>query len=237
MYVWTKILQPHVANAIKDSFSISKFHDLPIVIAPGQSRPLPFKLNMERVCIKCQISFRVAYGIDGSFQTSYTREVALQIASRSIDEPHKITFLHPAGIVSYAILKPPPLIAEKESGIDQPLPILLNLHGAGLEADSHQVRHMLDSISDISAWVIFPTGGSPWSGDDWRMFAGLLSISSLLILPQILGASTMLRLLYLPFPSGSKGWIGWDLASKWTSGLSLDIRMEVGLSHPICAPG
>jgi len=48
------------------------------------------------------------------------------------------------------------------------LPILLNLHGAGLEADSYQVRHMLDSVPDLHAWVLFPTGGTPWSADDWR---------------------------------------------------------------------
>ena len=208
MYVCARIPEHHIANTTKDSFSISKFHDPPFLIAPGQSRQLPFRLSMERNCLKCQISFRVSYEIDGSSQTSYTREVALQIVSRSIDEPHKTTFLHPAGIVSYAILKPPPLIAEKEAASDQPLPILLNLHGAGLEADSPQVRHMLDSISNISAWVVFPTGGSLWSGDDWRMFAGLLSISSLLILCQILGALPMSRLLYLRFPSGSKEWSG-----------------------------
>ena len=172
MYVCSKPLEYHVANAIKDSFSISMFHDAPVLIAPGQSRPLPFKLTMKSNCIKYRISFRVAYEMDGSFETSYTREVALEIVSRSTDEPHKMTFLHPAGVVSYAILKPPPLIAEKESSSGQPLPILLNLHGAGLEAESHQVRHMLDSISNISAWVVFPTGGSTWSGDDWRMFDG-----------------------------------------------------------------
>lgn len=47
-------------------------------------------------------------------------------------------------------------------------PVLLNLHGAGLEADSEQVRHMLDGVEDLPAWTIFPTGGTAWSGDDWR---------------------------------------------------------------------
>lgn len=53
----------------------------------------------------------------------------------------------------------------------QSLPILLNLHGAGLEADSHQVRHMLDPVPDLHAWVLYPTGGNPWSADDWRKFS------------------------------------------------------------------
>ena len=50
------------------------------------------------------------------------------------------------------------------------MPVLLNLHGAGLEADSDQVRFMLDSVPKIEAWVLFPTGGTTWSGDDWRQY-------------------------------------------------------------------
>jgi predicted esterase len=46
----------------------------------------------------------------------------------------------------------------------------LNLHGAGLEADSQQVSHMLDAVPDLDAWVLFPTGMSPWSGDDWHVW-------------------------------------------------------------------
>lgn len=46
----------------------------------------------------------------------------------------------------------------------------MNLHGAGLESDSHQVRHMLDAVPELDAWVLFPTGMSPWSGDDWHVW-------------------------------------------------------------------
>jgi hypothetical protein len=79
-----------------------------------------------------------------------------------------MTFRHPSGIISYAILIPPS-IGTRISSPETSLPILLNLHGAGLEADSHQVRHMLDAVKEIHAWTIFPSGVTPWSGDDWRM--------------------------------------------------------------------
>ena len=71
-------------------------------------------------------------------------------------------------MVTYAIIRAPSkkVCYEKNSEVD--LPVLLNLHGAGLEADSHQVRHMLDSVPNLPSWVIFPTGVTPWSGDDWR---------------------------------------------------------------------
>jgi len=50
------------------------------------------------------------------------------------------------------------------------LPILLNLHGAGLEADNPQLTRSLDAVSDLPVWTLFPTGGSPWSGDDWHIW-------------------------------------------------------------------
>jgi predicted esterase len=56
-------------------------------------------------------------------------------------------------------------------------PVLLNLHGAGLEADSHQVRHMLDAVPDLCAWVLFPSGLSGWSGDDWHVW-GLADVTA-----------------------------------------------------------
>ena len=99
------------------------------------------------------------------------------ISSKNVSEPHRITFLHPSGAVSYAILKAPSITAADPTVTSRPLPILLNLHGAGLEADSDQVRHMLDAVSNLSAWVLFPTGMTPWSGDDWRMELPLLSLA------------------------------------------------------------
>ena len=58
--------------------------------------------------------------------------------------------------------------------------MLLNFHGAGLEADSDQVRHMLDSVPDLRAWVLFPTGVTPWSGDDWRMLPRVYTTADML---------------------------------------------------------
>lgn len=89
---------------------------------------------------------------------------------RDIHSPHKYTFLHPSGIVSYAILRVPSRKVASEAGHEQDLPILLNLHGAGLEADSHQVRHTLDDVPDLPSWVLFSTGVTPWSADDWREY-------------------------------------------------------------------
>lgn len=49
------------------------------------------------------------------------------------------------------------------------LSVIIANHGAGLEADNPMVAHALDPVPDLCAWVLFPTGVTPWSGDDWRM--------------------------------------------------------------------
>jgi predicted esterase len=152
-----------------------------IEIAPGQSRPIGFLIEMgdiESNRITKTVCFRTA----GTCSAAEMRELNLELTQRSIKEPHKMTFLHPSGVVSYAILTPPSDVGKRHSA-GTALPVLLNLHGAGLEADSHQVRHMLDSVPDLHAWTLFPTGMSPWSGDDWHTWgladvrAAILAIS------------------------------------------------------------
>ncbi|KAJ4369981.1 hypothetical protein N0V83_005745 [Neocucurbitaria cava] len=93
--------------------------------------------------------------------------VSQELNHVSIYRPHKITFLHPGGMVSYAMLRAPAKNATCQVG-QKMLPILLALHGAGLEADSTMVTSALDPVSNLCAWVLFPTGVTPWSGDDWH---------------------------------------------------------------------
>lgn len=84
-----------------------------------------------------------------------------------MQEAQKFTFLHSSGVVSYAVIRPPPLNGTCASS-DKRLPILLNLHGAGVETDGDQVRHTLDDAYGVCAWILFPSGVTPWSGDDYR---------------------------------------------------------------------
>jgi len=81
--------------------------------------------------------------------------------TRGARDPQKVTFMHPGGMVSYAVLRPPSVNAHCAND-SQPAPILLQLHGAGVEANSDQIRHALDSIPDLCAWALFPTGVTPW---------------------------------------------------------------------------
>lgn len=145
----------------EENFALELIHPTPIKLIPGQSRPLAFKISKLKAKASA-LSFRITFILHHS---SFSVSLSYHFSSHNITNPHKFTYLLPSGIVSYSILRAPSV----ESSQNQDLPVLLNLHGADLEADSDQVRHMLDSVPNINAWVIFPSGVTPWSGDDWRI--------------------------------------------------------------------
>lgn len=70
-------------------------------------------------------------------------------------------------MASYAMLRSPAKNAKCHND-HLKVPVLLALHGAGLEADNGMVTAALDPVSDLCAFVLFPTGVTPWSGDDWH---------------------------------------------------------------------
>ena len=152
--------------------------DGPFTIVSFQSRPLAFRIDSQGQ-IPLSFSFEIAYKIESKETIQKTRPFVVNLTQRSIHDAHRFTFLHPSRVVSYAILRPP-LNSTCPSGKNRNFPVLLSLHGAGLEADSDLVRHMLDGAYGVCAWMLFPTGVTPWSGDDWREFSDAVSEVDLL---------------------------------------------------------
>jgi predicted esterase len=146
-------------------------HDAPVMIAPGQSRPVAFRAAcVPGTASSSFMEFEITYHMTSSEEERLPFLVTVVPKPvRSRHDPQKFTYLHPGGMVSYAVLRPPsPSVLEICNVRDGKLPVLLALHGAGLEADDELVRHALDPLADICAWVLFPTGVTPWSGDDWH---------------------------------------------------------------------
>lgn len=137
------------------------------IVSAGQTRPIPFRVLSQRPRYS-SLDIIIQHKLNNIAGNPSILAVSELFTKRSIYHPHKITFLHPGGVVSYAILRPPSENASYHSNQKRPFPILLQLHGAGLEADSDLVTHALDSLPDLCAWVLFPTGVTPWSGDDWH---------------------------------------------------------------------
>jgi dipeptidyl aminopeptidase/acylaminoacyl peptidase len=136
-----------------------------IFIVAGQTRPVAFDITLpdrNTSTIEYNITYKIINGTHKS-----TLQVSQDLKHISMYRPHKLAYLHPGGMVSYAMLRPPAKNATCRPGQTK-LPVLLALHGAGLEADDSMVTGALDPVSDLCAWVLFPTGVTPWSGDDWH---------------------------------------------------------------------
>ena len=191
----------------------------PFKLSPGQTRPLSFHLSAQSKP-PLKIALEVTYVECDSPDSLRSTVLSVVFSTHDSHSPHKITFLHPGGIVSYAILRPPSKTAITRLSPNKRLPILLNLHGAGLEADSHEVRHMLDAVPDLPSWVIFPTGVTPWSGDDWRTSAESSSVECWTDFDKIRGDSRTSKPQSQQLPVGSRlsGGMGplWMLVDGWS---------------------
>lgn len=208
-----------------------------MVIAAEQTRPLAFEISLPSSSSSTQprslswysfLHLKFTYTKVGDHDAkgdvkaeTHTLNLTHPLIHTSISSPHKITFLHPGGIVSYAILRPPlsnitcqasnashskqlnPINTEDENGrkIDEKLPIILALHGAGLEASNPMVAHSLDEVQDLCAWVLFPTGVTVWSGDDWHTW-GFADVEA--------------AVAYIPRWIESVGWDGYGVdVDRW----------------------
>jgi predicted peptidase len=143
----------------------STYDNTSIVLVAGQTRPVEINITLPSYDSSIVI-YTITYRTTNAMRYS-TLQVSQDVKHISTYRPHKITFPHPGGMVSYAMLRPPAKNATCRSG-QTDSPILLAMHGAGLEADDPMVTGALDPVSDLCAWVLFPTGVTPWSGDDWH---------------------------------------------------------------------
>lgn len=138
-------------------------------VVAGQTRFVAVAISCKTDCSP-YLGIDIEYGIVGQGRSQASvLHLDHQFAQRELYEPLKVTFLHPAGMVSYAILKPPPSNMSCPLDSEGSLPVFLQLHGAGVEAGNDIVRHALDPLN-LCAWSVFPTGSTPWSGDDWHVW-------------------------------------------------------------------
>ena len=140
----------------------------PIKVVPGQTRQIGFRVG----CIPSynrRIELQLKYRIHGHGERSKTITTWPRVLKK-MHATHKMTFLHPSGIVSYAILRPPSPNAICGEGKNLSLPVLIALHGAGTEADSNPMKHAFDPLPNLCAWVLYPSGVTSWSGDDWHIW-------------------------------------------------------------------
>ena len=149
-------------------------------VAPGQTRPLKVKVReVKGLELKLTVRYRKVGGGEegevvvrkeldqverwGMQKYTYVRSGA-SACSADLDR-----FLHPSGVVSYAVLRPPGPNATCEASPGENLPVMIFLHGAATEADSPASRGTFDAVPNLCAWILMPQGVTGWGGDDWRM--------------------------------------------------------------------
>lgn len=139
-------------------------------VVAGQTRPVSFAISCQTDCSP-YLGVDVEYGRVGQYRShASVLHLGHRFEQRELHEPFKVTSYHPGGMISYAILRPPPANVSCPLDSQSLLPVFLQLHGAGVEADNDIVRHALDPLPDLCAWALFPTGSTPWSGDDWHVW-------------------------------------------------------------------
>ena len=172
---WIQVLSVNVEAAdfvnVKAGCSSTLIDEAPLPIAPGQTAPLAFRVQFKHTLDHpIEITFVITYAFTDQPERYLRSCFSHRFALACLHDPHKLTFLHPSGIVSYAILRAPSDKVCRDVDLKSRLPVLLGLHGAGLEADSDRMRKALAPLSNLPAWVLFPSGVTSWSADDWREY-------------------------------------------------------------------
>lgn len=168
---------------------------------PGQTRPFAFEAKAKSSHVSI-LSLSVSYTL-GDSPHVHTADFETSIPSLQINQPVKSTFLTQSRTVAYCIIVAPVEDLPASLGT-KTLPVLLSLHGAGVTAESPQVRHQLDSVLPLPAWTVIPEGGTPWCGDDWRKSLRKSFTYQNTDERQTPGVLQMSRLQLSPYRAGSK---------------------------------
>ncbi|KAI8619925.1 hypothetical protein BC830DRAFT_1101631 [Chytriomyces sp. MP71] len=199
--------------------------EIPVIfslkLAPGQIYPLPIDVDFDREesngAVLTSISFELdLYDLDAKERFVVT-STEFPIVERKWGEPYKITFLDYDNIVHYAMALPP----NKECSVANQAncPVILALHGAGVEA-SNPFWTEAYKRQDY-AWVLFPTGRTPW-GFDWHGPSNLNVEAALHTLTHLHGVPEELKnglgihgdkLIYTGHSNGGQG--AWWMSSHY----------------------
>lgn len=188
-----------------------------VMLAPKQVFPLPINIGFDEAFVSKTIQFSIqVLDIDTNLQYTLLTS-AFVIESRIWGEVYKFNFIGYDYSIQYAMARPPiqPTIAAK----DQKFPVVIALHGSGVEADFPFWTNAY--TQQQNAWILFPTGRTRW-GFDWHgpshvnVMEALETLSGLPGVPKELRSSfgvDVTRLVYTGHSQGGQG--AWGYASRY----------------------
>ncbi|KAJ3053644.1 hypothetical protein HK097_003757 [Rhizophlyctis rosea] len=134
-----------------------------IKLAPGQTYPVPLNLSIEGDNAPKSMRIHLDLADLGNTKRWTVSTGEYELERREWGSAYKITFLDYDHSVHYAMAFPPE--GNCEQWPEKRCPVVLALHGAGVEASS---SYWTESYRrQKNAWVLFPTGRTPW-GYDWH---------------------------------------------------------------------
>ena len=137
-------------------------------VAPGQSRPLKFRIT-NHPSNSTKVSLLIQYRVEARASSIFKISTVLTFTQvDSVYDPHIFTFIHPSNIVSFAALRAPSLNPTCKYSPVTKLPILLNLHGSGVDVHWRSAQNVYEAMPNLCAWLLIPQGVTLWGGDDWR---------------------------------------------------------------------
>ncbi|KAJ3283781.1 hypothetical protein HDU79_008768 [Rhizoclosmatium sp. JEL0117] len=190
-------------------------------LAPGQVYPLPIDVDFESEeahgAILTSIHFEIDFYDLDQKDHFVVKSAQFPIRMRTWGEAYKITFLDYDNVVHYAMALPPnkPCSSVGEARC----PVILALHGAGVEAESPFWTEAYKRQD--YAWILFPTGRTPW-GFDWHGPSFLNVESALHALSHLHGVPPLIaetiginpdKLVYSGHSNGGQG--AWWMASHY----------------------
>ncbi|RXK38309.1 hypothetical protein M231_04482 [Tremella mesenterica] len=138
-----------------------------VTVRSGQTRPVSIKIYQHGPIEKSLLALKLIF-ILKSEGPDRTESMSIPLKHHTLTQPgpfkmtHAISDGHMPALVSYAMVVPPPFINPTTL---QPPPVILALHGAGVEASSPSWTKAMPRRQDT--WAILPTGKTEW-GEDWH---------------------------------------------------------------------
>ncbi|KAI9202381.1 uncharacterized protein BJ171DRAFT_514823 [Polychytrium aggregatum] len=135
-------------------------------LAPGQVLPIPIELSVkdDTVPLPKKLAVTIKMMCMDDWESFDVSAGELDLVTREWGtQAYKITFMDFDDSVHYAMVRPPARSCVSDA--TQKCPVLLALHGAGVEASAQFWTNAYRQQK--YAWTVFPTGRTPW-GFDWH---------------------------------------------------------------------
>ncbi|KAJ3121874.1 hypothetical protein HK100_012200 [Physocladia obscura] len=190
-------------------------------LAPGQIYPLPIDVDfkaeqLDGTVLSSVYFFLDLYDLDTKERFQIQSSI-FELQSRVWGDPYKITFMDYDNSVHYAMAVPPKNPCSSIGRAD--CPVILALHGAGVEAENPSWTEAYKRQE--FAWILFPTGRTPW-GFDWHGPSNLNVEAALHTLTHLHGVPPLFaetlgvnpnKLIYSGHSNGGQG--AWWMASHY----------------------